>query len=401
MAEIKKWNASQVLPIIRHNLRNFEDGNSSGNDAIQPELTSKNYSLIDRGKTCKEVNEYRKEINKSCFKYNRKNLIHSIEVLVQCPADCPQEQKQSFFQESFEHICSTLPMGERCVFLAQVHMDEKHLAPDGTVISKDHLHVMYVPAVKDTKHDGFQYKLCADELTKRKNLKEFHPALQKRLDEKGIHATVYSKKDGDGKSIGLSVKQLKEITEKTGVTLDRSLTVDDLAKILSKNIELSRTIEHSNSTVVQLQETVVQLQSQIHAKDIALAQSRSVDISANKEKQSLQEKLHETKQEKQQLKATAHKIISEKNMQISSMQENLDMRQHKNQRLQEQLHTTQEAYKTAQQELQKTQEKIHKLESKQQTIEAEKELGWGASSGWGSSSGWGNTDKSKTVEVEL
>ena len=65
MAEIIKWNASQVLPNIRHNMRNFEDGNSGGNEDIKPELTKQNYSLIDRGKTCKEVNNYRKDIGVS------------------------------------------------------------------------------------------------------------------------------------------------------------------------------------------------------------------------------------------------------------------------------------------------------------------------------------------------
>lgn len=394
MAEITKWNASQVLPIIRHNMRHLEDGNSGGNDAIQPELTSKNYSLIDRGKTCKEINKYRKDIEKECFKYNRKNLVHAVEVVVQCPADCPPEQKQAFFQESFEHICEGLPMGKKCVFVAEVHVDEKVYAPDGTLISKDHLHVMYVPAVPDTKHDNFQYKLCADDLTKRATLREFHPALQKRLDEKGIHATVYSKKSDGGKTIGLSVKQLKEITEKTGVTIDHSITVDELANIMSKNVELSQTVEHQTTTVSHLQETVQHLQSQIIQKDVEIAHSKAVDITADRENSALREKLHTVEQEKENLRATAQQIISDKNSQISALQENLDMKSQENQRLQEQL-------RTVQQELQKSQEKIHELESKPQTIEAEKEQGWGASSGWGSSSGWGNTDKSKTVEVEV
>ena len=115
MAEIIKWNASQILPIIRHNMRHLADGNSNGNDAIQPKLTSNNYSLIDRGKTCKEINAYRKKIEKECFKYKRKNLIHAVEVVVQCPSDCPPAQKEAFFKESFEHICEGLPMGEKCV----------------------------------------------------------------------------------------------------------------------------------------------------------------------------------------------------------------------------------------------------------------------------------------------
>lgn len=78
MAEITKWSASQVLPIIRHNMRHLEDGNNGGNDAIKPELTANNYSLVDRGKTCKDINQYRKSIEKECFKYKRKNLVHAV-----------------------------------------------------------------------------------------------------------------------------------------------------------------------------------------------------------------------------------------------------------------------------------------------------------------------------------
>lgn len=403
MAEITKWSASQVLPIIRHNMRHLEDGNNGGNDAIKPELTANNYSLVDRGKTCKEINQYRKSIEKECFKYNRKNLVHAVEVVIQCPADCPQEQKEAFFRESFEHICEGLPMGKRCVFVAEVHADERVFAPDGTLISKDHLHVMYVPAVPDTKHDNFQFKLCADELTKKATLRAFHPALQKRLDEKGIRATVYQKKEGDGKTIGLSVKQLKEITKKTGIQIDRSITVDDLAKIMANNVELTRTAQQHNITVSELQRTITDLQHQLHSKDVEIAQSKSADITAEKEKSALSEKLHAKEQETQQIKSVANRIISEKNAEISTLQETVEMKQGENDRLQQQIQSIQEAYRSKEQELMQAQEKVRELESKQQTIqvELEQEHTWGSSSGWGASSGWGNKTKTKDVEVDV
>ena len=64
MAEIAKWQSRQVLPIIRHNMRRLSDGNVNGNKSIQPELIQQNYSLIDRGSTCNENNQYRKQIEK-------------------------------------------------------------------------------------------------------------------------------------------------------------------------------------------------------------------------------------------------------------------------------------------------------------------------------------------------
>jgi len=268
MASHTKWKSQQVLPIIRHNLRRLEDGSNKSNKDIKPELTAQNYALINRGTTCKEVNQYRKSIAKECFKYNRKNLVHAVEIVVQCPADCPPEQHTLFFQECFEHICSTLPMGKKCVFVAEVHQDEKYFTPNGTMISKDHLHIMFVPAVLDNKHDNFQYRLCADALTKRGDMHKFHPTLQAHLHKKGIQATVYRKKEGDGKSISLSVKQLKEITEKTGIVLNASITADKLAKMLVSTITLNKlkqVLEQKNIAISELQETIKQLNQHVHS----------------------------------------------------------------------------------------------------------------------------------------
>lgn len=242
MAEITKWQSTQILPVLKHNMRNLSDGNISGNDAIDPSLTPNNYDLINRGSTCTEINQYRKDIEKQCFKYNRKNIVHALEMVIQCPSDCSSEQEDIFFREAYNYVCSTLPMGERCIFAAQVHKDEKYYSPAGELLSKDHLHIMYIPAVPDTKHEGFDYKLCADDLTKRAKLKAFHPGLQAHLDSKGIHATVYQKKESSGKTISLSVQQLKELTELTGVSFQKTFTLNDLAAIVAENQTLKKEI---------------------------------------------------------------------------------------------------------------------------------------------------------------
>lgn len=260
MAENKKWQSHQILPIIKHNLRHLEDGNSGGNDAIVPELTCKNYALVERGNTCKEVNKYRKKIEKECFKYNRKNLIHAVEMVIQIPDDCPKEQHTSFFKECYNFVANQLPMGEKCIFLAEVHVDEKHYSPSGNLLSKDHLHLMYVPAVQDKKHDGYSYKLCADSLTKRSQFLKFHPDLQKHLNQAGITATVYTPKSGEGKSISLSVHQLKELTKKTGIELKKTLTLDEFGSILS-NAQKTKQLE---SLLHQKDEIINSLEHKIH-----------------------------------------------------------------------------------------------------------------------------------------
>ena len=261
--ELIKYQAGSVLPHIRHNMRDLPEGKTAGNDAIVPELKEKNYSLIKRGKNAAEVNQYRHDLEREIFRYKkRKNVVRAVEVVIQCPSDCPPEQKEAFFKESYQYICSTLPMGERCVFLAEIHADERYVDPSGTMISKDHLHIMYVPAVPDKKHPGFQYKLCADQLTKKSNLNALHPGLQKHLDSAGIQATVYRKKGSTGKSIPLTVSQMKNLTEKTGITFESGLTLESLIQILqtnkmqekqlaelTKEIEALRSAERSTESV--------------------------------------------------------------------------------------------------------------------------------------------------------
>ena len=235
MGELIKLSGTQCSFHIKHDLRELSGNHKAfKNESIDTSLSSQNYSLVDRGATATEVNEYRKNLEKEIFQYNRKNLVHAVELVVQCPSDCPDSQKADFFQEVYNYVASTLPMGERCIFVAEVHRDE-HKYVNENDISKDHIHIMYTPAVPDKKHDGFEYKLCADELTKRAKLKAFHPGLQKHLDDCGIHATVYTKKSNSGRRISLSVAELKAITDKTGYVFPKSISLESLAHVFMEN----------------------------------------------------------------------------------------------------------------------------------------------------------------------
>ena len=413
MAEITKFGASEVAFHIKHDLREIPKGKDYGNESIIPEKSKDNYSLLDRCQTAAEANKYRKQIEKECFSYNRKNLVHAVEVVVQCPADCPPEQKEVFFRESYNYICSTLPMGERCVFVAEVHVDEKHYSPTGEMISKDHLHVMYVPGVPDTKHDGFDYKLCADELTKRARLREFHPGLQAHLDSQGIKATVYSKKEGDGKTIGLSVKQLKEITEKTGLKIDKSITVDQLAEILKVNHDitiydkrlqaqlqdreekiaaLSATVTSQDKTISEMKSKaslkdalIERLQGQLRQKDAELSHTKTSDLETKRDNSTLQEQLQKKDQEQQQLIQKANQIIASKDATIEAVTKD-------NEELRQQL-------KEMQTELTRSKEKIQDLEAAaEKQVQPERDATWGTQNSWGNTNSWGDTTKTYTED---
>ena len=372
--ELTKYGQTEILAHIKHDLRQIPAGKTYGNESVDLALTRTNYSLINRGKTAKEVNKYRKDFEANIFKYNRKNLVHAVELVIQCPDDCPEEQHNAFFNTAFNWYCGNyLPAGKDCVFVAEVHRDEHKFitTSDGKKdISKEHLHIAFVPAVPaGEKHPDFTYRLNADLLTKKKILKEMHPSLQKALDDAGIKATVVNKKN-DGKTIPLTVKQLKEITNKTGIVIDHSLTVEELAYILAQNIELTKSLEIKNERIEKLVNVVKDKTSTINI----LTQENNT-IKVDPEKELLKSKLHERDLD---LSKTFTKINAQ-DKELSALKEEL-----KNKNL----------------ELQQLQEKVVDLENHNKTINhtPKEEKVWGETSSWGSSSNWGTS--TKTIEEE-
>lgn len=356
MARIQKYHTG-IKKVIQHNIREFKDGKCPTNLEVDPERTKYNYSLICRGNTAAEIEAYRKKITKECFHYNkRKNIVYANEVIFTLPQDTPPEQERPFFEESLNYLVSTLPMGEKCIFLAEVHCDEGQVLKDGKTIveGQKHLHVMYVPAVADSKHDGYSYKLCSDALTRRSVLKQWHPKYQKWLDDAGIKGTVYSGKTS-GK--GISVKSLKEISKTTGLSLDQIQNLErDRKELLQKLHEVETDHTQSKQTIEHAKTTISKLKSLLLECDQAI--------------QALQknEKLHLA--EKEALLNT----IKEKDALLSAEKEKT-----------QQLNT----------ELQKSQEKIKKLENTNlhSHSPADQERTWGNDS-WGTQSEWGkNIDK--------
>ena len=103
------------------------------------------------------------------------------------------------------------------------------------------MHYLFIPAVENQKYmkptksgklteaAGYQEKLCAYELITKNHLRQFHPKLQKWIDEAGIKCTVHS-----------------------GVTGGKNKTVEQLkteTKELLKEREHSRTLEAENKAL--------------------------------------------------------------------------------------------------------------------------------------------------------
>lgn len=385
MAKIEKYSTG-ILGVIKHNIREFKDGRCPTNLEVDPERKKNNYSILRRGNTAKDIERYRKNIEKECFKYNRKNIVHANEVICTLPSDCPPEQEERFFEESFKYICSTLPMGERCVFLAEVHADEGRVLKDGSTVVEGakHLHVMYVPAVPDTKHDGYDFKLCSDQLTKRAVLKQWHPNYQHWLDEAGVKATVAS---GVTSGKGISVKSLKEITKQTGLSFEQIKSLEKENKKLydqlyNREQELAashKTIKKQDSIITQLKEYLLtkdseidELKGRIASKENALLRTNSKQLLKDQEYSDIKSRLAETEKENQQLRLSSQKLAAEKDSQLQEAYAKL----HKQE-----------------QELQLANRKIHTLETKQVDHTAtlkEKQNSWDKQSSWGNDPGWGN-----------
>lgn len=391
MARIEKYSTG-IVGVIKHNIREFQDGKCPTNMEVDPLKKSENYSLIRRGETAKEIEKYRKKVMQEVFHYKRKNIVLCNEVVCTLPTDCPPEQEKLFFEESYKYICSTLPMGEKSVILAEVHCDEGKVLKDGVTVAEGakHLHVMYIPAVPDHKHEGYNFRLCSDELTKRAVLKQWHPNYQKWLDDAGVKATVAS---GVTSGKGISVKSLKEISKETGLSLEQIKSLEKenqqlYQKLQEREKELAvthHTITRQDAVIMELRDfaenrskEIDTLQERLKEKDSDLSREKSKEASSDREKAALKQKLREKETENQQLKSAAREVIADKDRQLEAVNEKLAEKD---------------------KELAQAQERIKELEERQRTasVEREKEQTWGNDS-WGTNQGWGTAGTAGTTK---
>lgn len=424
MASIDKHGAD-TLYFIRHNVRQLPPEKAPSNLEIDPERMKDNTSLVKRWehdeKRAKEINDYRKKIEDEIFHYNRKDLVRSVEVVITLPADCPPEQEKAFFEESYKYVVSTLPMGEKCVFLAEVHRDEGKIQKDGVTVieSPPHMHIMYVPGVPDTKHDGYDFKLCADQLTKRAQLKQFHPKFQKWLDDAGIKATVHSGVTG-GQNV--SVSELKQLTKETGLTLtevkelqkDKNLLLDKLQENDQKTASLEAALQSKDATISILQSGAAQkdrvisdLSEKLSAKEAEISSGKEKAAGRSEEIERLQKQLKTKEQENEQLRSSARHIIGEKNQQIEALTSELsekdktisdavrqqDEMQRKVKELEAQLKSKEEELQAERQKTKEVQSEVSHNTTPQSEVHS-----WGENGSWGHREGWGNQDKTKEVE---
>lgn len=199
MASVEKFAAGAVRNQLRHNRREIEH---SGNPDIDPSRQGRDYVLSpDRGMS---DYDYFKERLSQLYVYGRDDVKVMAGWVVTAPQDLDPKRYEDFFCTAYIFLESRY--GKENVVQAVVHDDEG---------GQPHMHFCFIPVVEDKKHEQGE-KVCANAVLDRRELRNFHPDLQKFLDENGLEdARVMSgvtKRQGGNRTVA-ELKAEREVEQ--------------------------------------------------------------------------------------------------------------------------------------------------------------------------------------------
>ncbi len=244
MASVTKCTNQEVSYHLRHNSR--ENPRTPGNPDIDLSRKGKNYYLTpeDHGRSARGCRMYYKKRLSEIYVFGRSDVVTACEWVITAPRDLSIDQYDAFFRCSYEFLNSLY--GEKNCIQAVVHNDEGVKDGSGQIVEgKAHMHYLFIPAVENQKYmkptksgklteaAGYQEKLCAYELITKNHLRQFHPKLQKWIDEDGIKCTVHSGVTG-GKN--KTVEQLKTETKDLLKEREHSRTLEAENKVLKEKL---------------------------------------------------------------------------------------------------------------------------------------------------------------------
>ena len=196
MASIQKFEASEVVNQIRHIERTIEN---PSNEDIDKEKINEDYLLSpDRGITSYD---YYKQRLSELYVLKRPDINTACGWVITAPQELKKENEDAFFKSCYEFLNNRY--GEKNCISCTVHKDES---------GQPHMHYLFIPVVEDKKHKDYDGKVCAKQLITQRELRNFHPDLQRHLDNEGIEAKVMTgitKRQGRN----ISVKELKQNRE--------------------------------------------------------------------------------------------------------------------------------------------------------------------------------------------
>lgn len=125
--------------------------------------------------------------------YNRDDVKVMAGWVVTAPQDLDPERYDVFFCATYDFLANRY--GEENVVQAIVHDDEG---------GQPHLHFCFIPVEEDLKHEQ-GYKICANDVLDRRELRNFHPDLQRYLNEHGLEdarvMTGVTKRQGGNRTV--------------------------------------------------------------------------------------------------------------------------------------------------------------------------------------------------------
>lgn len=174
MASVSKFTRSAVRNQLRHIERTIAH---PANEDIDMSMSELNYSLSPQ-RGMDSYSYFRQRLSE-LYVYHRADVKVMAGWIVTAPTDLARQQHEAFFAATYDFL--TERYGEKNCVQAVVHYDES---------GQPHMHYCFIPVVLDKKHGG--EKVCANDVLNRAELRDFHPALQRYLNEHGINARVTS-----------------------------------------------------------------------------------------------------------------------------------------------------------------------------------------------------------------
>ncbi len=211
--------------------------------------------------------------------YNRKDVNTLVNIAVTLPRELTtKEDIDKFFDCTVSFLSDRY--GSENLVSAVRHFDERQ-------IGREHLHYSFIPAcvinkqkllskknhVKAMEH--YDEKISANDVLTKYDMRTVHKDFQRYLDSVGLKCQVVTKPEGSGKPINLSIEQLKEITDKTGITIDKPMAIDEFINIVTFNRDIKIVDSKLKSKVITLEKENKELQDKIKSLEKQLEQQHS------------------------------------------------------------------------------------------------------------------------------
>ncbi len=308
MANIEKYSHEAVATLLGHFNRTHSNYSNKDIDLKR----SKDNDSFEMNHNGLSDYEYYKMRLGECYLYGRgskrgskreKDAVTAAAWVITAPKEIAgdREKEDAFFKATFDFVSHRY--GEENIINNAIHRDESERG-------SAHIHITFIPITK-LDHDEVRYrtistkqsiqtetgryefknkfkldedgqkipvktyarmtdyydeKVSAKAVLNSVELKKFHPELQKYLTEHGIEGCVHNGSTG---GLNVTVEELKELTNNTG------LTIEDVREKMTKRTLLESLVERDSKVHALeqlLQEKEIQIESlleKVEAKDIS------------------------------------------------------------------------------------------------------------------------------------